>query len=99
MENNYHYTPYLRPYARDHRQHSTKAEIRLWCELLRNGQLAGYRFLRQRPVAGYIADFMCKELKLIIEVDGSTHYFAESEEAEKAMVKANWRRERTSTGI
>ena len=45
--------------------------------------MAGYRFLRQRPVAGYIADFMCKELNLIIEVDGSTHDFAEAEKADQ----------------
>jgi very-short-patch-repair endonuclease len=33
----------------------------------------GYTFNRQRPVLNYIADFMCKELKLIIEVDGYSH--------------------------
>lgn len=33
----------------------------------------GYTFNRQRPVMNYIADFMCKPLKLIIEVDGYTH--------------------------
>ena len=33
----------------------------------------GYRFLRQRPVLNYIADFMCKPLMLIIEVDGFSH--------------------------
>ncbi len=32
-----------------------------------------YQFRRQRPVLNYIADFMCKELKLVIEVDGITH--------------------------
>lgn len=33
----------------------------------------GYTFNRQRPVMNYIADFMCKPLKLIIEVDGYSH--------------------------
>lgn len=33
----------------------------------------GCTFNRQRPVLNYIADFMCKEVKLIIEVDGYTH--------------------------
>jgi very-short-patch-repair endonuclease len=33
----------------------------------------GYKFLRQRPVMNYIADFMCPELMLIIEVDGASH--------------------------
>lgn len=35
--------------------------------------MKGYGFRRQRPVLNYIADFMCKELMLIIEVDGITH--------------------------
>jgi len=37
----------------------------------------GYGFLRQRPVLDYIVDFMCKELMLIIEVDGYSHGFEE----------------------
>lgn len=39
--------------------------------------MLGYTFLRQRPVAEFIADFMQKDLKLIIEVDGYTHLFEE----------------------
>lgn len=35
--------------------------------------MQGYQFRRQRPVLNYIADFLCKELMLIIEVDGLTH--------------------------
>ena len=35
--------------------------------------MLGYQFLRQRPVLNYIADFMCKDLMLIIEVDGISH--------------------------
>jgi len=38
----------------------------------------GYQFNRQRPVGNYIADFLCKELKLIIEVDGLSHQFEEA---------------------
>ena len=37
----------------------------------------GYQFRRQRPLLNYIADFMCKELNLIIEVDGITHTYEE----------------------
>jgi very-short-patch-repair endonuclease len=36
--------------------------------------MKGYTFNRQRPVLHYIADFMCKQLKLVIEVDGITHH-------------------------
>ena len=39
--------------------------------------MEGYQFRRQRPVMDYIADFMCKELMLIIEVDGITHTYPE----------------------
>ena len=39
--------------------------------------MEGYQFLRQRPVLNYIADFMCKDLMLIIEVDGLTHQWEE----------------------
>lgn len=51
----------------------TKAEACLWKYVLKSGQLQGYKFKRQRPILQYIADFMCPELMLIIEVDGITH--------------------------
>lgn len=34
-----------------------------------------YKFLRQRPIDQYIVDFFCKELLLIIEIDGKSHDF------------------------
>ena len=37
--------------------------------------MKGFTFRRQRPILNYIADFMCKELFLIIEVDGITHSY------------------------
>ncbi|TBO44786.1 endonuclease domain-containing protein [Pedobacter kyonggii] len=72
MDNN-HYNSKLKTFARGHRNDSTKAEIRMWCELLRNKKTLGYSFLRQRPIANYIADFFSKDLKLVIEVDGLSH--------------------------
>lgn len=51
----------------------TKAEACLWKYALSRGQMKGYNFNRQRPVLRYIADFMCKKLNLIIEVDGLSH--------------------------
>ncbi len=53
----------------------TKAEACLWKYVLRARLMKGYQFRRQRPVLNYIADFMCKEIHLIIEVDGVTHTF------------------------
>jgi very-short-patch-repair endonuclease len=71
--NNYHYNKTLRTFARELRNNSTKAEIYLWNDVLKCGNLKGYKFQRQRPVLRYIADFMCFELMLVIEVDGITH--------------------------
>lgn len=51
----------------------TKSEALLWMYVLKNKQMKGYTFNRQRPVLNYIADFMCKKLKLVIELDGATH--------------------------
>ena len=71
--NNNFYNKSLKPFAKKLRSTSTHAEIKVWREVLRAKQMKGYGFLRQRPILNYIADFMCKELKLIIEVDGSSH--------------------------
>jgi very-short-patch-repair endonuclease len=56
-QNNYHYNPTLKTFAKDLRKHMTKAEACLWKYQLRAGQMKGYTFLRQRPVLSYIADF------------------------------------------
>ena len=71
--NNFHYNKKLKTLARKLRKNPTRAENRLWYELLINKQFGGLRFLRQRIIDKYITDFFCKELKLIIEVDGITH--------------------------
>jgi very-short-patch-repair endonuclease len=71
--NNNYYNKQLQPFASDLRKRMTKAEACLWKYVLRAGMMKGYTFNRQRPVLNFIADFMCKELKLVIEVDGYTH--------------------------
>jgi very-short-patch-repair endonuclease len=63
----------LQPFARQLRKSLTKAEACLWKYALKAKQLKGYQFRRQRPILQYIADFFCKELMLIIELDGITH--------------------------
>ncbi|MBI2465320.1 endonuclease domain-containing protein [Candidatus Shapirobacteria bacterium] len=62
----------LRDVARVNRKNPTKAEEKLWIEILKNKQ-TGYLFLRQKPIYRFIADFYCSELSLIIEVDGDSH--------------------------
>lgn len=74
-----HYNKALKEYAGDMRKSGTKAEAWLWKLVLKNKQVNGYTFNRQRPVLHYIADFMCKELKLIIEVDGGYHNDSEAQ--------------------
>ena len=65
-------TPISVSRARDLRKNDTEAEWRLW-EAIRNRRLAGFKFVRQLPVGPYVADFACRERKLILEVDGATH--------------------------
>ena len=74
-ESNNYYNKDLKPLARKNRQEMTKAEVKIWNDLLRKKQCFGYRFLRQRPILNYIVDFMCPELKLIVEIDGYSHHF------------------------
>jgi len=38
----------------------------------------GYQFNRQKPLDRYIVDFYCKELKLVIEIDGASHHHLEA---------------------
>ena len=74
-KDNYHlYNTRLQPFANKLRKEMTKAEACLWKYALRARQMKGYQFRRQRPVINFIADFMCKELMLVIEVDGITHH-------------------------
>jgi very-short-patch-repair endonuclease len=66
------YNPKLKELAKKLRQNMTFSEVKLWYEL-KNGQLMGYDFDRQRPIGNYIVDFFCKDLQLALEVDGITH--------------------------
>ncbi len=57
------------------RRHPTEAETKVWAQLrLINGGLEGAVWRRQVCVNRYILDFACPEVKLALEVDGSSHY-------------------------
>ncbi|ANL26425.1 restriction endonuclease type 2-like protein [Rhizobium phaseoli] len=58
--------------ARSLRQSDNDAEGNLWNEL-RDRRLSGHKFVRQLPIGPYFADFACRELRLVIEIDGSQH--------------------------
>jgi very-short-patch-repair endonuclease len=62
----------LTPLARSLRRRQTEAEGRLW-QYLRTSQMDGLKFRRQVPRVNFIADFLCDEAMLIIELDGSQH--------------------------
>ena len=59
--------------ARQNRSNPTKAELTIWHEILRKRQFARFKFLRQKPIGGYIVDFYCSELRLVVEIDGESH--------------------------
>ncbi|MEA2736245.1 MAG: hypothetical protein QOE14_2696 [Humisphaera sp.] len=58
--------------ARSMRHVAAPAEGILW-QHLRAHRLDGLKFRRQVPVGRYIADFLCHEMKLIVELDGPSH--------------------------
>ena len=60
------------PLARKLRRQETEAEKRLW-QHLRDRRLGGFKFRRQEPRGRYVADFVCLERQLIVEIDGGQH--------------------------
>lgn len=71
-----HYNKSNKGLARALRRNMTKAEACLWKYGLKASNL-GVPFRRQRSIDQYIVNFVCLPLKLVIEVDGSTHEFLE----------------------
>ncbi|NDV87711.1 DUF559 domain-containing protein [Aurantimonas aggregata] len=61
-----------RRFARAMRADPTEAERRFW-HLVRAGRLGGLKFRRQLPMLGFIADFVCAEARLVVELDGWQH--------------------------
>jgi very-short-patch-repair endonuclease len=58
--------------ARALRSQPISAEAKLWAKLS-NRQLGGLKFVRQAPIGRDFADFLCRERKVVVEVDGGTH--------------------------
>ena len=71
--NKSHYNKKLKPLARGLRKNGTPGEAILWTHVLRAKSFHGLQFNRQYPIDNYIADFICRKLKLIVEVDGDSH--------------------------
>ncbi len=54
------------------RRNATDAEMKLWFAV-RDRRLAGHKFVRQESIGPYIADLVCRDCKLAIEIDGGQH--------------------------
>ncbi|MFB9048249.1 endonuclease domain-containing protein [Sphingobium indicum] len=57
--------------AKELRNAAPIAERLLWQQL--RGRKLGFKFSRQMPIGPYFADFLCRELRLMIELDGESH--------------------------
>jgi very-short-patch-repair endonuclease len=79
------YNKKLTALARENRSNPTAAESKIWREVLRVRKFAEYKFLRQKPIGGYIVDFYCSELQLVIEIDGDSHAETEEYDRERTM--------------
>ena len=75
MDQSRKHNPDLTDNARALRKNMTKEERHLWYDFLRTYPV---RFLRQKVIDRYIADFYCHDARLVIELDGSQHYESNS---------------------
>ncbi len=79
------YRAELTPRARSLRRDPTPAERKLWFEFLRD---LPDKFTRQKPLGRYIADFYCSARKLVIELDGDSHYVDGAQRHDRARTAA-----------
>ena len=70
--------------AQQMREHMTPTEAILW-EHLRGNRLAGLKFRRQQVIDGFIADFYCHAVGLVVEVDGPIHNSAYDAERDRIL--------------
>ena len=61
------------------RREATPAERMLWRAISKR-QLEGWKFSRQMPIGPYVADFLCREEKLVVELDGMSHDLRQEED-------------------
>ena len=59
-------------FAKELRKNATQQEKYLWYAYLSKYPV---RFQRQKAIDDYIADFYCHKAKLVVELDGSQHFF------------------------
>jgi very-short-patch-repair endonuclease len=76
------YNKNLKQLAQQLRDNMTDAEEHLWWKI-KNKQVKGLIFYRQKPIGEYIVDFYCPKAKLAIEIDGSHHLVGETIEYDR----------------
>jgi very-short-patch-repair endonuclease len=54
------------------RSRQTDAERKLWVAV-RDRRLSGFKFVRQEAIGPFIVDFVCRDKRLVVEVDGGQH--------------------------
>lgn len=74
--------------ARELRHGDNVAEAALWNEL-KAKKLGGHKFSRQVPLGPYYADFVCRQAKLVIELDGSQHVDSSYDKRRDEFMRAN----------
>ncbi len=91
MDEKLKYNKKLKPLARKLRNDSTLGEVLLWSNVLRAKNMLGYQFNRQFSIKipkeeneqkdlNIIVDFICRKLKLVIEIDGYSHNFKQEKD-------------------
>ncbi|HET9430248.1 MAG TPA: vitamin B12 dependent-methionine synthase activation domain-containing protein, partial [Chitinophagaceae bacterium] len=79
--------PLIKQFAEQNRAKPTQAEVVLW-ELVKTKKLSGYKFRRQHIIGAFIADLVCLDKKLIVEIDGLIHQLPENIVADE--IRTNW---------
>ena len=72
------------PLAKALRKNMTKEEKHIWYDFLRTHEC---KFLRQKVIGSYIADFYCAKAKLVIEIDGAQHLTKEAKQYDDERTK------------
>jgi very-short-patch-repair endonuclease len=73
--------------AKRFRKHMTPAEIVFW-EMVRNNKVLGLHFRRQQLLGGFIADFFCNQIGLVVEIDGGIHEMQKDYDRERDNILA-----------
>ena len=77
----------LTPVARKLRREATDVETVLW-QRLRARQIEGAKFAPQFPIGRYVADFACREARLVVELDGGQHSESGTDAARTMLIEA-----------